>query len=147
MAFHPEFQPLCGQIIHRDPVHSLYCAISDLVIEETRLHSLFSLASTLTSESETVLAVTPWSSSSEGPRSMITIKLYCTIYKRTGHTDRLCRHSRSCNHCKMTGHTRREYFNFYPKLLVQSQQRRKQQGLPPFCTSSAGSRVMSASTI
>jgi len=33
----PEFQPLCGQIIHKDPIPSLDSAISDL-IEKTRLH-------------------------------------------------------------------------------------------------------------
>ena len=30
MALRPEFQPLCGRIIHRDPIPSLDSAISDL---------------------------------------------------------------------------------------------------------------------
>jgi len=62
-------QPLCSQIIHRDHVPNLDFAISDLVAEEIRLHSLSTLASTPTCESETVLAVIPWSFSSRGPRS------------------------------------------------------------------------------
>ena len=56
MALRLEFQP-CGQIIHRDHVPSLNSAISNLISEETRLHSLSSLASIPTSESETVDAV------------------------------------------------------------------------------------------
>ena len=44
IALRPEFQPLCGQIIHRDPFPSLDSA-SDLVAEETCLHSLSFLAS------------------------------------------------------------------------------------------------------
>jgi len=59
MALRSELQPLCGQIIHRDRVFSLDFAISDLVTEETHLHSLSTLASTLMSESETTLAVAP----------------------------------------------------------------------------------------
>ena len=59
MALRPQFQPLCGQIIYRDSVLSLDFAVSDLVAEETRLHSLFTLASTPTSGSESVLAVEP----------------------------------------------------------------------------------------
>ena len=58
MALRPELQPLCCQIIYKNLVPSLDSAISDLVAEDTRLHSLSTLASTLTSESETVLAVT-----------------------------------------------------------------------------------------
>jgi len=112
MAFRPEFQPLCGEIIHRDPVPSLDSAISDLLAKETHLHSLSYLASTSTSGSETVLAVAPWFSSSGGPRTTTTTttRLYCTICKRTGHTDCLCRHPRFCNHCKKTGHTEPRVF-------------------------------------
>ena len=40
MALCPEFQPLCGQIIHGDPVPNLNSAVSDLVTEDKRLHSL-----------------------------------------------------------------------------------------------------------
>jgi len=59
MAIRSEFQLLCGQIIHRDHIPSLDSAISDLVTEETLLHSLSTLTSTSTSESESVLAVAP----------------------------------------------------------------------------------------
>ena len=41
---------LSGQIIHRDPVLSLDSIISDLVVEETRLHSLSVLSSASTSK-------------------------------------------------------------------------------------------------
>jgi len=74
MALRPELQPLCCQIIYKNLVPSLDSAISDLVAEDTRLHSLSTLASTLTSESETVLAVTSWSSSG-GPCSNTTTRL------------------------------------------------------------------------
>jgi len=139
MALRPEFQPLCGQIIHRDYVPSLHSDVSDLVAEEPRLHSLFTLASTPTSESESVLAVAPWISSLGSQRSTTTrasntdrTRPYCTVCKGTGHTDCFCCHSRSCNHCKKTGHTERECFHLYPELLVQAQQRRKQQDFFPF---------------
>ena len=112
------------------------------------MHLLSSLAFTPTFVSVTVLVVTPWSSSSSGcPRNNITTRLYCTIYKRTGHIDHFYHHSRSCNHYKKTGHTERECFNLYPELIVQAQQWRKQQGLPPVRTSSTRSRSMSIGTI
>ena len=59
-SLRPEFQPLCGQIIHKDHVPCLDSVISNMVAEEAPLHSLFTLASTLTFKSEIVLAVTPW---------------------------------------------------------------------------------------
>jgi len=134
VALRLEFQPLWGQIIHRDPVLSLDSTISNLVIEETHFHSLSTIASTSSSESEIVYVL-------YGPRTTTTI-LYFTIYKRTGHTDYLYRHFRSCNHSKKIGHVERKFFILHPELLVQAQQQRKQQGLPPLCTSSAGSRIM-----
>ena len=125
IALHPEFQPLCGQIIHKDPVPSLDSAISDLVVEETRLHSLSIFASTPISGSA------PWSSSSGGQCNTTTrasstdrTRLYCTICNGTGHNNHFCRHSKSYNHCKKTGQTERECFHLHPELLVKAQQRR-----------------------
>ena len=69
MALRLEFQPLCGQIIHRDHVPSLDSAIFDLVAEKTRLHSFSTFPSTPTSGSESVLEVAPWSSSAGGQRN------------------------------------------------------------------------------
>ena len=69
MTFRPKFQPLCGQIIHRDHVTSLDSAIFDLVAEKTRLHSFSTFPSTPTSGSESVLEVAPWSSSAGGQRN------------------------------------------------------------------------------
>ena len=112
------------------------------------MYSLSSLVSTPTSESETVLIVAPWSSSSGDPHcTTTTTRLYCTIFKRTDHTGRLSCHFRSYNHCKKTGHTERECFSLHPVLLAQAHQRRKHQGLPPLHTFSAGSRAMSVGTI
>ena len=45
------------------------------------------------------------------------------------------------------GHTERECFNLHPELLVQAHQRKKQHGLSPLRTSSAGPRAMSVGTI
>ena len=127
MSLRPEFQPLCGQIIHRDPIPSLDSTVYDLVTEETRLHSLSTIASTPTSGSESVLAVAPWSSSSGSQRSTTTKPFntdrnrpYYIICKGTGHTDHFCQYSRSCNYCKKMGHTECECFHLHLELLVQA---------------------------
>ena len=48
IALRQKFQPLYGQIIHRDHVPSLDSTISNLVVEENHLHSLSFLSFTLT---------------------------------------------------------------------------------------------------
>ena len=49
MALRSEYQPIYGQIIHKNPIPSLGSAVSDLIAEEIRLHSLSTLTFTLTS--------------------------------------------------------------------------------------------------
>ena len=110
------------------------------------MHSLFTLAFTPTSRSETILAVAHWSSSSGGSHSTNITRLYCTICKRTDLTNRLCRHSRSCNRCKKTGHIEPKCFN---PLRVTSSGTAAEEvaGTSPLHTSLAGSRAMSVGTI
>ena len=94
-----------------------------------------------------VAVVSPYSRNRDITHNTTITRLYCTICKRTGHTDRFRHHSRSCNHGKKMDHTLRECFNLHSELLVQAQQRRKKQGVPPLCTSSKGPRAMSVVTI
>ncbi|XP_038717252.1 uncharacterized protein LOC120010538 [Tripterygium wilfordii] len=85
MALRPEFGPLVGQLIHRDPPPSLETAVAELVAEETRLRLLGGVKSTPAPSSFSgVLAAAP-SGVSTAP-SPPSGRPTCPHCMRPGHT-------------------------------------------------------------
>ncbi|XP_038711577.1 uncharacterized protein LOC120005810 isoform X2 [Tripterygium wilfordii] len=95
MALRPEFGPLVGQLIHRDPPPSLETAVAELVVEETRLRLLGGVKSTPAPSSFSgVLAAAP-SSVSTAPSGRPT-----------------------CPHCMRPGHTIDDCWKLHPERRV-----------------------------
>ncbi|XP_038688483.1 uncharacterized protein LOC119987641 [Tripterygium wilfordii] len=95
MALRPEFGPLVGQLIHRDPPPSLETAVAELVAEETRLRLLGGVKSTPAPSSFSgVLAAAP-SGVSTAPSGRPT-----------------------CPHCMRPGHTIDDCWKLHPERRV-----------------------------